>query len=202
MIPQRLNGGIVFPYQDTVWHILCATRIWYLTLSNEQDMMRRTRRRTRKGMNAPSLSFSMATYTSGDLSCCYQRSMCGRRSNVPLTQVHGFIAYVTSNLFILFMPANFTSVVQPLNQSVIAAFKTQYKKKMLTWTISTADTNPNSNLGKIAPYACKVLQRLVKVWKCEGSKECQKRHGIPLDANYLCSSRAFRVCKQYSMSIK
>jgi hypothetical protein len=86
-------------------------------------------------------------------------------STVPLTQVHGLNAYVMSNMTILFMPANVTSVVQPLDQGVIAAFKMQYKKKMLTWTISTADTNPDSNLGKIAPDAYKVLQWLVQVWK-------------------------------------
>jgi hypothetical protein len=44
-----------------------------------------------------------------------------------------------SNMTLVFLPPNVTSVVQPLDQGIIASFKIQYKKKLLCWVLSQYD---------------------------------------------------------------
>ena len=51
-------------------------------------------------------------------------------ADVSQTNVGSFIALKLSNLLPLFLPANCTSVVQPLDQGNIAAFKARYKSKL------------------------------------------------------------------------
>eukprot|EP00731_Ephydatia_muelleri_P016480 Em0009g904a len=51
-------------------------------------------------------------------------------ADVSQTNVGSFIAFKLSNLLPLFLPANCTSVVQPLDQGNIAAFKARYKSKL------------------------------------------------------------------------
>ena len=45
----------------------------------------------------------------------------------------GFQTLEFRNLTLLFLPSSVTSVVQPLDQGIIASFKIQYKKKVLWW---------------------------------------------------------------------
>ena len=47
-----------------------------------------------------------------------------------LTKVGSLDAFRLSNLLLLFLPPNCTSVVQPLDQGIIAAFKAHYKGKL------------------------------------------------------------------------
>ena len=52
-------------------------------------------------------------------------------SSAKVDKSRGFSTLDLSNMTIAFLPPNVTSVVQPLNQGVIASFKIQYKKKLL-----------------------------------------------------------------------
>ena len=59
--------------------------------------------------------------------------------NVGSHDIHGevktvndsFNAFVLSQITILFLPPNVTSIVQPLDHGVIAAFKMSYKRKLV-----------------------------------------------------------------------
>jgi len=48
-----------------------------------------------------------------------------------------------SNIKLVFLPANATSVLQPLDQGVIKNFKVQYKKILISKMIQSADSNSN-----------------------------------------------------------
>jgi hypothetical protein len=48
----------------------------------------------------------------------------------------GFSTLELSNMTLILLPPNVTSVVQPLDQGIIASFKIQYKKKLL-WGVVT-----------------------------------------------------------------
>ena len=43
----------------------------------------------------------------------------------------GFSTFELNNMTLVFIPPNVTTVVQPLDQGIIASFKIQYKKTLL-----------------------------------------------------------------------
>ena len=53
----------------------------------------------------------------------------------------GFPTLQLSNIIISYLPLNFTSVVQPLDQGMIASYNVQYKKKLLEWISSQFDSS-------------------------------------------------------------
>jgi hypothetical protein len=53
----------------------------------------------------------------------------------------GFPTLQLSNIIISFLPPNFTSVIQPLDQGMNASFNVQYKKKLLEWISSQFDSS-------------------------------------------------------------
>ena len=52
----------------------------------------------------------------------------------------GFSSLQLSNIIIAFLPSNVTSVVQPLDEGIIAFFIAWYKKKLLGWVLSSFDS--------------------------------------------------------------
>ena len=63
----------------------------------------------------------------------------------------GFSILELSNVTLVFLPPNVTSVVQPLDQGIIASFKIQYKKKLLRWVLSQHDDATLKDLRKVVP---------------------------------------------------
>ena len=70
--------------------------------------------------------------------------------NVAPTKVGSLHAIKLSNLLLLFLPANCTSVVQPLDQGVIAAFKVRYKCKLAQHMVMQYDINPRQDLRTLS----------------------------------------------------
>ena len=71
-------------------------------------------------------------------------------ADMVLTKAGSFECFKMSNLLLLFMPANCTSVVQPLDQGIIAAFKARYKSKLAQHLIRQYDVNPSQDLRALS----------------------------------------------------
>jgi hypothetical protein len=64
---------------------------------------------------------------------------CHSLSGVQQKQLSGFTTLPMTNVTIVCLPPNCTSVVQPLDQGIIVAFKLRYKSKLLEWVLSQFD---------------------------------------------------------------
>jgi hypothetical protein len=72
-------------------------------------------------------------------------------SSAKVGKSWGFPTMELSNMTLVFLPPNVTSVVQPLDQGIIASFKIQYKKKLLEWVLSQYDDTTLKDLRKMVP---------------------------------------------------
>lgn len=85
-------------------------------------------------------------------------------SNIVETrQMQGILSARMSNILLVYLPANTTSVLQPLDQGVIAVVKWHYKQKLARWHLANielalADHNvPNPdevNVKQAIEWAC------------------------------------------------
>jgi hypothetical protein len=69
-----------------------------------------------------------------------------------------------SNMTLVLFPPNVTSVVQPLNQGIIASFKSQYKKKLLQWVLSQYDDATFKDLRKVVPNIRHAIMWSYELW--------------------------------------
>jgi hypothetical protein len=83
---------------------------------------------------------------------------------VQQKQLLGFTALPMTNVTIVFLPPNCTSVVQPLDQGIIVAFKMRYKSKLLAWVLSHFDLDQQQDLRKVVPNVKQAILWSYKVW--------------------------------------
>ena len=69
-----------------------------------------------------------------------------------------------SNMTLVIPSPNVTSVVQPLDQGIIASFKIQYKKKLLRWVLSQYDDAILKDLRKVVPNLKQGIMWSYEVW--------------------------------------
>jgi hypothetical protein len=60
-------------------------------------------------------------------------------SFAEVSKSRGFSTLQLSNMTLVFLPPNVTSIVQALAQGIITSFKIQYNKKLLQWVLSQYD---------------------------------------------------------------
>ena len=65
--------------------------------------------------------------------------------------IHGLKAQKLSNVTLVSLPANTTSVVQPLDAGIIAAYKKLYKTELLRWYLQQIEADRTADLSNIAP---------------------------------------------------
>ena len=70
-----------------------------------------------------------------------------------------------SNICIVFLPPNFTSVVQPLDQGIIASLKVWYKKKLLEWILSQFNLCTHQHLRVIVSNVRHAIMQCSQAWR-------------------------------------
>jgi hypothetical protein len=81
-------------------------------------------------------------------------------AGVVAQERHGFMTLQMDWVLIVFLPANTTSIVQPLDQGIINSFKAHYKQLQITWYLKMLDAN--SELKDVSQLRCSVSQ--VSIW--------------------------------------
>ena len=91
-------------------------------------------------------------------------------SSAKVSKSRGFSTLELSNMNLVFLPPNVTSVVQPLDQGIIASFKIQYKRELLWWDLSQYDDATLKDLRKVVPNIRQAI-----MWSYEVSSEMDAR---------------------------
>ena len=97
---------------------------------------------------------------------------------------HGLKVINLSHIKLVFLPANVTSVVQPLDQGIIAAFKAHYRRQLVRWLISESDKpgNEGKMIFEFAPDLYHMMQWVHSAWSTHVSQEtirnCWRKAGI------------------------
>ena len=85
-------------------------------------------------------------------------------SSAKVGKPRGLSTLELSNMTLVFLPPNVTSVVQPLDQGVIASFKIQYKKKVLRWVLSEYDDATLKDIRKVVPTIRQGIMSSYEIW--------------------------------------
>jgi hypothetical protein len=84
-------------------------------------------------------------------------------SSAKIGKSRGFSTLELSNMALVFLPPNVTSVVEPLDQGIITSFKIQYKK-YLRWVMSQYDDATLKDLRKVVPNIRQAIMWSYEVW--------------------------------------
>jgi hypothetical protein len=103
--------------------------------------------------------------------------------HIPLTPPKRSLwasVYRLSNITLIFLPAN-TSIVQPLDQGIIAAFKAHYRAQLVQFVISELDRNPDMTMQQVkinAYQAVKWVRHASKALTTATIRNCWWKAGI------------------------
>ena len=85
-------------------------------------------------------------------------------SSAKVGKFRGFPTFELSNMTLVFLLLNVTSVVQPLVQGIIASFKIQCKKKFFLWVNLQYNDATLKDLRKVAPDTKHAIMWSYEVW--------------------------------------
>jgi hypothetical protein len=85
-------------------------------------------------------------------------------SSATVSKFRGFSTLELSNVTLVFLPPNITSVVPPLDEDIIASSKIQYKKKLLRWVLSLYNDATLKDLEKVEPNIRVAIMWSYEVW--------------------------------------
>ena len=102
-------------------------------------------------------------------------------------QIRGVLVAQMSNVLLVYLPANTTSVLQPLDQGTIAVVKQHYKQKLARWHLANTEMAVNDDN---TPAPDKVNVRQAIEWSCSAWKDvtddcirnCWRKTGILPDS--------------------
>jgi hypothetical protein len=129
------------------------------------------------------------------LLCRHKRNIFALSENAPthmladteIDEEHGFKVIHLSNLKLVFLPANTASIVQPLDQGIIACANAHYRQQLVQWVIAEAEKpeNAGKSLKELRPNFYQMMRWLNTAWKECGSPQtlcnCRHKAGILLE---------------------
>ena len=90
----------------------------------------------------------------------------------------GCKGFVWENITVIFFDPNATSVIQPCDMGVIAAFKAYYRRRLISWVVDEYEHFEGDNpveLEKLVPNTYQCLEWVRAAWRevsCETVKNC------------------------------
>jgi hypothetical protein len=84
--------------------------------------------------------------------------------NADAVDEHGMTVYYLSNIKVIFLPHNFTSIVQSCDQGVIACAKAHYRRRLGRWMLEEAEKRPDACLKDLTPKFYQTMQWVVNAW--------------------------------------
>jgi hypothetical protein len=97
-------------------------------------------------------------------------------ADTEIDEEHGFKVIHLSKLKLVFLPANTTSIVQPLDQGIIACAKAHYRQQLVQWVIAEAlqlaekPENAGKSLKELRPNFYQMISSMR--WLSTAWKEC------------------------------
>ena len=101
--------------------------------------------------------------------------------NTTKKTLMGFDVYRLSNVTIIFLPANTTSIVQPLDQGIIAAYKAHYRAHLVQHIIHELDSDATMTLRQVkvdAYQAVKWMRHASKALTSDAIRNCWYKAAI------------------------
>ena len=84
---------------------------------------------------------------------------------VRLDYGNGLHGFMFGNIMTIYLPPNYTSNIQPLDQGIIRAVEQRYRNSLLDWTLNEMEHYDGSiDFGNHVPYSRESLPRLRRSW--------------------------------------
>jgi hypothetical protein len=89
-------------------------------------------------------------------------------------QEHGLKVINMTHIKLVFLPANVTSIAQPLDQGIIACAKAHYRRRLVKFLLAEANApgNADKSLQKLAPNFYQMMCWINSTWLEDVSQDC------------------------------